>query len=206
MSFARPAGNMSRSTASSAAGRAMKRRAAFSGTTISIVEKPTPPLPGPFTLRKSQSISRRTAYRWMTSSRFKRWAKFCIRSLARGQIIGGIAQGIGFSLYEKVVWQNGRMQNGQMTNYIMPTSSDLPPIRVFFEELGNVYGAYGAQGHRRTANGRSGPGNRERGGRCARSGRRRFASIPFLCFPKTLWTRFSDSSRHSDATLIGGGR
>ncbi|MGA8606372.1 MAG: xanthine dehydrogenase family protein molybdopterin-binding subunit [Candidatus Sulfotelmatobacter sp.] len=66
--------------------------------------------------------------------------------LARGQIIGGIAQGIGFSLYEKVVWQNGRMQNGQMTNYIMPTSVDLPPIRVFFEELGNIYGAYGAKG------------------------------------------------------------
>jgi len=66
--------------------------------------------------------------------------------LAKGQIIGGVAQAIGFSLYEKVVWQNGRMQNGQMTNYIMPTSSDLPPIRVFFEELGNVYGAYGAKG------------------------------------------------------------
>jgi len=33
-----------------------------------------------------------------------------------------------------------------MTNYIMPTASDLPPIRVFFEELGNVHGAYGAKG------------------------------------------------------------
>ena len=38
------------------------------------------------------------------------------------------------------------MQNNQMTNYIMPTSSDLPPIRVFFEELGNVHGAFGAKG------------------------------------------------------------
>jgi CO/xanthine dehydrogenase Mo-binding subunit len=38
------------------------------------------------------------------------------------------------------------MQNSQMTNYIMPTSSDLPPIRVFFEELGNIHGAYGAKG------------------------------------------------------------
>ena len=66
--------------------------------------------------------------------------------LARGQIIGGVAQAIGFSLYENVVWQNGRMQNSQMTNYIIPTSSDLPPIRVHFEELGNVYGAYGAKG------------------------------------------------------------
>jgi CO/xanthine dehydrogenase Mo-binding subunit len=28
----------------------------------------------------------------------------------------------------------------------MPTSVDLPPIRVFFEELGNIHGAYGAKG------------------------------------------------------------
>src|SRR5262249_52796466 len=66
--------------------------------------------------------------------------------LAEGQIAGGVAQAIGFALYEKVVWQNGRMQNSQMTNYIMPTSADLPPIRVFFEELGNVHGAFGAKG------------------------------------------------------------
>jgi CO/xanthine dehydrogenase Mo-binding subunit len=66
--------------------------------------------------------------------------------LATGQITGGVAQAIGLSLYEKVIWQNGRMQNAQMTNYIMPTSSDLPVIRVFFEELGNVHGAYGAKG------------------------------------------------------------
>jgi len=66
--------------------------------------------------------------------------------LARGQIIGGVAQGIGFTLYEKVIWQNGSMQNGQMTNYIMPTSADLPPIRVYFEELGNNHGAFGAKG------------------------------------------------------------
>ncbi len=66
--------------------------------------------------------------------------------LAEGQITGGVAQAIGMTLYEKVIWQNGRMQNGQMTNYIMPTSADLPPIRVFFEELGNLHGAFGAKG------------------------------------------------------------
>src|SRR5258706_2158587 len=65
---------------------------------------------------------------------------------ATGQITGVVAQAIGFALYEKVVWQNGRMINNQMTNYIMPTSVDLPPIRVFFEELGNVHGAHGAKG------------------------------------------------------------
>jgi CO/xanthine dehydrogenase Mo-binding subunit len=66
--------------------------------------------------------------------------------LARGQIVGGVAQAIGFALYEKVIWQNGRMLNGQMTNYIMPASEDLPYIRVAFEELGNVHGPYGAKG------------------------------------------------------------
>jgi CO/xanthine dehydrogenase Mo-binding subunit len=67
--------------------------------------------------------------------------------LARGQIHRWESRRrLDLALYEKVVWQNGRMQNGQMTNYIMPTSSDLPPIRVLFEELGNVHGAYGAKG------------------------------------------------------------
>jgi CO/xanthine dehydrogenase Mo-binding subunit len=66
--------------------------------------------------------------------------------LAAGQIEGGVAQGIGMSLYENVVWQNGRMANGQMTNYIMPTAADIPPIRVFFEENPYAYGPAGAKG------------------------------------------------------------
>ncbi len=66
--------------------------------------------------------------------------------LAGGQIEGGVAQGIGFALYENVVWQEGRMINGQMTNYIMPTSMDVPPIRVFFEELPYARGPAGAKG------------------------------------------------------------
>lgn len=66
--------------------------------------------------------------------------------LATGQIEGGVAQGIGWALYEKVVWGRGRMQNNQMTNYIIPTSQDIPPIRVFFEECPFGHGAYGAKG------------------------------------------------------------
>jgi CO/xanthine dehydrogenase Mo-binding subunit len=66
--------------------------------------------------------------------------------MAAGQIEGGVAQGIGFALYEKVAWINGRMANGQMTNYIVPTSADLPPIRVFFEENPYAHGPGGAKG------------------------------------------------------------
>ena len=66
--------------------------------------------------------------------------------LAGGQIEGGVAQGIGYALYEKVVSQNGRMVNNQMTNYIMPTAEDVPPIHVHFEEIPFHHGGYGAKG------------------------------------------------------------
>ena len=67
-------------------------------------------------------------------------------TLATGQIEGGVAQAVGWALYEDVVWKDGRMANAQMTNYIMPTSMDLPAIRVFFEEIPYRYGPAGAKG------------------------------------------------------------
>jgi CO/xanthine dehydrogenase Mo-binding subunit len=66
--------------------------------------------------------------------------------LATGQIEGGVAQAIGFTLFENVVWKDGRMANGQMTNYIIPTAADIPPIRVYFEENPYAYGPGGAKG------------------------------------------------------------
>ena len=66
--------------------------------------------------------------------------------LAAGQIEGGVAQAIGFTLFENVVWEDGRMINNQMTNYIMPTAADIPPIRVFFEETPYELGPSGAKG------------------------------------------------------------
>jgi len=66
--------------------------------------------------------------------------------LATGQIEGGVVQGIGYALYEKVVWDQGLMKNNQMTNYIIPTSQDVPKIRVFFEEVPFEHSAYGAKG------------------------------------------------------------
>jgi len=66
--------------------------------------------------------------------------------LAAGQIEGGVAQAIGFTLFEHVVWKDGRMANNQMTNYIIPTPADIPPIRVYFEENPYAYGPGGAKG------------------------------------------------------------
>jgi CO/xanthine dehydrogenase Mo-binding subunit len=66
--------------------------------------------------------------------------------LAEGQIEGGVAQAIGFALYENVHWKDGRMSNNRMTDYIVPTAADVPPIRVLFEEAPYPFGAYGAKG------------------------------------------------------------
>jgi CO/xanthine dehydrogenase Mo-binding subunit len=66
--------------------------------------------------------------------------------LAEGQIEGGVAQGIGMALYEKVVLEKGQMINNRMTNYIMPSAQDLPEIKVIFSENPYKYGPGGAKG------------------------------------------------------------
>lgn len=66
--------------------------------------------------------------------------------LARGQVQGGVAQGIGWALMEHCQFRDGAMVNNQLTNYVIPTSNDLPPIRVVFVENPSPYGALGAKG------------------------------------------------------------
>jgi len=66
--------------------------------------------------------------------------------LAEGQIEGGVAQGIGWALYEDVVLKDGAMANHQLTNYIVPTAADAPPIHVRFREQPFAHGPGGAKG------------------------------------------------------------
>jgi CO/xanthine dehydrogenase Mo-binding subunit len=67
-------------------------------------------------------------------------------TLAAGQIEGGVAQGIGWALYEDVVLENGVMKNHQLTNYILPTAAEAIPIRVIFHERPYAHGPGGAKG------------------------------------------------------------
>jgi CO/xanthine dehydrogenase Mo-binding subunit len=66
--------------------------------------------------------------------------------LARGQIEGGSAQGLGYALLEEVVMREGRMANAQLTNYIIPTTLDTPPIDVKLLENPYAHGPFGAKG------------------------------------------------------------
>jgi CO/xanthine dehydrogenase Mo-binding subunit len=66
--------------------------------------------------------------------------------LAVGQIEGGSAQGLGYALLEEVVMRDGRMANAQLTNYIIPTTLDTPPMDVVVLENAYKYGPFGAKG------------------------------------------------------------
>jgi CO/xanthine dehydrogenase Mo-binding subunit len=66
--------------------------------------------------------------------------------LAAGQIEGGTAQGIGYALLEDVVMRGGAMANAQLTNYIIPTTLDTPPIDVVILENPYKHGPFGAKG------------------------------------------------------------
>lgn len=67
-------------------------------------------------------------------------------ALARGQIEGGSAQGLGFALLEKVVMRDGGMANASLTNYTIPTTLDTPEMDVVMLENPYVDGPYGAKG------------------------------------------------------------
>ena len=64
----------------------------------------------------------------------------------RGQVEGGTAQGLGYALIEEVVMRGGAMANAQLTNYIVPTTLDTPPIDVVLLEKPYAHGPYGAKG------------------------------------------------------------
>ncbi|MBA3466223.1 MAG: molybdopterin-dependent oxidoreductase, partial [Gemmatimonadaceae bacterium] len=67
-------------------------------------------------------------------------------ALARGQIEGGTAQGLGYALLERVVMRNGAMANSQLTNYVIPTTLDMPEVDVVMMENPYPGGPFGAKG------------------------------------------------------------
>src|SRR6478672_7573012 len=67
-------------------------------------------------------------------------------ALARGQIEGGTAQGLGYALLERVVMRNGAMANGQLNNYVIPTTLDMPEVDVVMMENPYPGGPFGAKG------------------------------------------------------------
>jgi xanthine dehydrogenase D subunit len=63
-----------------------------------------------------------------------------------GQIEGGTAQGLGLALMEEVQITGGRVRNPSFTDYLIPTSLDMPPVKIKLFEFYQPEAPYGLNG------------------------------------------------------------
>jgi CO/xanthine dehydrogenase Mo-binding subunit/CO/xanthine dehydrogenase FAD-binding subunit len=66
-------------------------------------------------------------------------------TLVEGQIMGGVATGLGAALGEELIYENGKLVNGALINYAVPRASDLPDIRTILMEGPESAGPYDAK-------------------------------------------------------------
>ncbi|MDR3568792.1 MAG: xanthine dehydrogenase family protein molybdopterin-binding subunit [Syntrophobacteraceae bacterium] len=62
------------------------------------------------------------------------------------QVHGAVAQGLGYGLMEKVLTERGKILNPNFTNYIIPTSMDVPDITSVCVETVESTGPFGMKG------------------------------------------------------------
>jgi CO/xanthine dehydrogenase Mo-binding subunit len=63
-----------------------------------------------------------------------------------GQIEGGIAQGLGLAVMEEVQLRDGLVRNASFTDYLLPTTLDMPPVVIELIEHPHPDAPYGAKG------------------------------------------------------------
>jgi CO/xanthine dehydrogenase Mo-binding subunit len=63
-----------------------------------------------------------------------------------GQIEGGTAQGLGLALMEEIQTKDGRITNASFTDYLIPTTLDMPPVEAVLVEEPEPDAPYGAKG------------------------------------------------------------
>jgi 2-furoyl-CoA dehydrogenase large subunit len=67
--------------------------------------------------------------------------------LAGGQIRGGFAHGAGAALFERIVYDDdGNLLTGTFMDYLCPTASDIPPLRIAHRETPSPFTPLGAKG------------------------------------------------------------
>lgn len=62
------------------------------------------------------------------------------------QVHGAVAQGIGYGVMEEVLVEEGKIRNPGFTNYILPTSLDIPEIESVSVETVEATGPFGMKG------------------------------------------------------------
>jgi CO/xanthine dehydrogenase Mo-binding subunit len=67
--------------------------------------------------------------------------------ILEGQIQGGVAQGIGNAFFEQIVYdEDGQLQNASFMDYLLPTSTDVPPIECAHLETPSPLNPLGVKG------------------------------------------------------------
>ena len=69
-----------------------------------------------------------------------------------GQIEGSTSQGIGLAVMEEIVMANGSIRNPSFTDYLIPTSADMPPMEITLIEIPEEGAPFGAKGVGETSN------------------------------------------------------
>lgn len=64
----------------------------------------------------------------------------------QGQIEGGIAQGIGLAVMEEIILDAGRVRNASFTDYLIPTTLDVPEVQATLIEQPEPGAPFGAKG------------------------------------------------------------
>ena len=64
----------------------------------------------------------------------------------RGQIEGGILQGVGLAIMEELVLKDGVILNANFTDYLLPTILDAPDVEALLIEEDGSWGPFGAKG------------------------------------------------------------
>ncbi len=71
----------------------------------------------------------------------------CInRAAVEGQIEGGAQNGQGFALSEEMLYEQGRLMTPSLSEYLMPTSMDMPRVESIILESRSGLGPFGAKG------------------------------------------------------------
>jgi carbon-monoxide dehydrogenase large subunit len=68
-------------------------------------------------------------------------------TLADGQVLGGIAQGLGGALLEELAYdEQGQLMTTSLMDYLLPTSLDVPHVQVVFSETPSPLNPLGLKG------------------------------------------------------------
>ena len=68
-------------------------------------------------------------------------------TIVEGQVLGGIAQGIGGALYERLEYEaNGNLMNANFADFLVPYATEMPDVEIIHLETPSPLNPLGIKG------------------------------------------------------------